>query len=138
LTEARCRFEAALPAMDRVYRYQFRKFPRARRADAVAEARAVTWAAWYGLLRRGRDPVAVGPTGIATRSCLPVKMGRQLAGARLDIFDPRARRCTVSFRQACKNSIRRCRLERGTGWPWGGSRGLARGMLCYGVRPATA
>jgi hypothetical protein len=68
LAEAHARFAAALPAMDRVYRYQFRKFPRRRRADAVAEARAVTWAAWHGLLRRGRDPVAVGPTGIATRS----------------------------------------------------------------------
>jgi hypothetical protein len=93
LTEARRRFAAALPAMDRVYTYQFRKFPPQRRADAIAEARAVTWAAWYGLLRRGRDPAAVGPTGIATRSCLPVKVGRRLAGGgRLDVLDPRARR----------------------------------------------
>jgi hypothetical protein len=95
LTEARRRFEATLPAMDRVFTYQFRKFPPARRADAVAEARAATWAAWHGLLRRGRDPVAVGPTGIATRSCLPVKMGRRLAGGgRLDLLDYRARRRT--------------------------------------------
>jgi hypothetical protein len=94
LTTAHRRFEAALPAMEKVYSYQFRKFPRARRADAVAEARAVTWAAWHGLLRRGRDPVAVGPTGIATRSCLPVKTGRRLAGARLDVLDPRAHRRT--------------------------------------------
>jgi hypothetical protein len=95
LAAAQRRFEAALPAMEKVYTYQFRKFPRARRADAVAEARAATWAAWHGLLRRGRDPVAVGPTGIATRSCLPVKMGRRLAGGgRLDLLDYRARRRT--------------------------------------------
>jgi hypothetical protein len=39
--------------------------------------------------------VAVGPTGIATRSCLPVKVGRRLAGGgRLDLLDYRSRRRT--------------------------------------------
>ena len=87
-------FESALPHMEKVYTYQLRRTPARHRAEAIAEARAATWAAWHGLLRRGRDPVAVGPTGIATRSCLPVKTGRRLAGARLDVLDPRARRRT--------------------------------------------
>jgi hypothetical protein len=107
LTEAHGRFEAALPAMNKVYTYQFRRFPARRREEAVAEALAATWAAWYGLLRRGRDPVAVGPTGIATRSCLPVKMGRRLGGGgRLDLLDYRGRRRT---------GVQVLRLGRGAG-----------------------
>jgi hypothetical protein len=97
LTAAHRRFEAALPAMNKVYRYQFRKWPEPRRADAIAEARAATWCAWHGLLRRGKDPTEVGPTGIATRCCQPVKRGRKTGNAArgrscLDILDRRARK----------------------------------------------
>jgi hypothetical protein len=97
LTAAHRRFEAALPAMDKDYSYPCRRWPQPRRAEAIAEARAATWAAWHGLIRRGQDPTDVGPTGIATRCCLPVLKGRKvgnLARGRgcLDILDRRARR----------------------------------------------
>jgi hypothetical protein len=71
-------FEAALPQMDNTIRFQFRRWPRGRRADAIADARAAAWYAWHGLLTRGRDPMAVGPTGIAFNACRYVKLGRRL------------------------------------------------------------
>ena len=34
-------------------------------AEAIADGRAAAWHAWCGLVRRGKDPLAVGPTGLA-------------------------------------------------------------------------
>jgi hypothetical protein len=90
-------FQAALPRMDNAIRFQFRRWPRRWRAEAIADARAAAWLAWRGLLARGRDPQAVGPTGIAYNACRYVKAGRRLgtgAGGRaaIDVYNPRARR----------------------------------------------
>jgi hypothetical protein len=90
-------FEAALPSMDSVIRHHFRNWPARRRADALADARAALWAAWHSLIRRGKDPLQVGVTGIAARCCLFKKAGRKLGNKNrgrgcLDIHDPRARR----------------------------------------------
>ena len=71
-------FDAALPRIDAVLRYQFRRWPRARREEAVAEARAAAWAAWHGLIGRGRDPVAVGVAAIAANACRGVRRGGKL------------------------------------------------------------
>jgi hypothetical protein len=90
-------FEAALPSMDDAIRYQFRKWPRRLRADALADARAACWHAWSGLIRRGKDPLAIGPTGIAAYAARYVKNGRQLGcgasgrGA-MDVFNRKAQR----------------------------------------------
>jgi hypothetical protein len=90
-------FEAALPAMDRVIRFAFRRWPAHRRHEAAADARSAAWHAWHGLVRRGRDPLRVGPTGIAANACRYVRRGRKL-GCRavgrsaLDVYDPRAQR----------------------------------------------
>jgi hypothetical protein len=71
-------FEAALPRMDNVFRFRLRRLPRGRRDDALAEARAAAWVAWHGLIRRGKDPRAVGPTGIANNVARFVQAGRRL------------------------------------------------------------
>jgi DNA-directed RNA polymerase specialized sigma24 family protein len=96
LAAARRQFEAASPAMDRTFRYRLRRCPARRRAEAIATARAVAWAAWHGLLRRGRDPRAVGVHGIAGNAARDVTRGRKFgcgtagSGA-LDVYHPRAR-----------------------------------------------
>src|SRR4051812_12175749 len=97
LTDAHVQFEAALPAIDKTLRFEFRRLPRDRRAEAIADARAAAWHAWYGLLRRGRGPIAVGPTGIAFNATRYVKVGRKLGcgatgRAAIDVFDRRAER----------------------------------------------
>ena len=61
LTAIHSRFEPALPSMDSVLRYQFRKWPRRYRADALADAREACWHARFGLIRRGKDPLTIRP-----------------------------------------------------------------------------
>jgi len=90
-------FDAALPRIDAVLRYHFRRWPRARREEAVAEARAAAWAAWHGLIGRGRDPVAVGVTAIAANACRGVRRGGKLGNptvgrGAMDVHHPAVRR----------------------------------------------
>jgi hypothetical protein len=118
-TDAHRAFDAALGRIDAAIRYQFRRWPRAQREDAVAEAVAYTWAAWLGLLRRGRDPVAVGALAIANNCCRAVKNGRSVGARRasghgaMDIHHPRARQAT---------GLRVLSLEELEGLPPGGWR----------------
>jgi len=99
-TDAHHAFDAALARIDAALRYHFRRLPRAEREEAMAEARAYTWAAWHGLLRRGKDPVAVGVVAIADNSCRAVKNGRSVGARRstgrgaMDIHHPKARLAT--------------------------------------------
>ncbi|MEJ7640434.1 MAG: hypothetical protein WKF75_21310 [Singulisphaera sp.] len=65
MTLAHAQFEAALPAITSTARYAFRRRRHQDRAEAVAEAQACAWKAWRGLVERGKDPVAVGVSGIA-------------------------------------------------------------------------
>jgi DNA-directed RNA polymerase specialized sigma24 family protein len=97
LEAAHRQFEAAVPQIDRVLPYQFRRLPPGRAREACADARAAAWHAWYGLLRRGQDPLAVGPSGIATNACRYVRNGRRLGTGKsgrsvMDVFHPEARR----------------------------------------------
>jgi hypothetical protein len=93
-------FDAALGRIDAVLRHQFRTWPRARRRDAIADARAYTWLAWHGLLARGKDPITVGITAIAANACRAVRNGRSVGSARsvgrgaMDIHHPKARHAT--------------------------------------------
>jgi hypothetical protein len=88
-------FRTALPQIDKTILYHFRRLPRRAREEALADARAAAWSAWYGLLRRGNDPVAVGITGIAFNACRYVKNRRRLGNVvagrgRMDIHHRRA------------------------------------------------
>ena len=58
---AQDQFEAALPAIDRTpSASRSAAGPAAAAHEAIADARAAAWHAWHGLLRRGKDPLAVG------------------------------------------------------------------------------
>lgn len=95
LALAHCEFLAALPVMERAIRLHLRRVPRRLRAEAFTDAQAAAWHAWYGLLRRGKDPAAVGPTGLARNACRYVladrKLGTGTPGRHADIFSRRAR-----------------------------------------------
>jgi hypothetical protein len=82
LESARAQFVAELPRMEHVFRFRFRNRPPRHRRAAVAAARVAAWLAWYGLVRRGRDPRAVGPTGIAWNAARSVARGRRLGGGK--------------------------------------------------------
>lgn len=98
LAAAQDQFAAALPSIDTVIRLACRSVPTAHRGDAVAEARAIAWATWHSLVRRGEDPMAVGAAGIAFNATRRVKNGRRVGGRGasgrgiMDIHDPRAQR----------------------------------------------
>ncbi len=90
-------FVAELPRIDNVLRFAFRHLPRHRRDEAVADGRAAAWHAWAGLARRGRDPLEVGPAGIAANAANAaryVRRGRRLGtgcrAAGADVYERRA------------------------------------------------
>jgi hypothetical protein len=99
-TTAHRSFNEALDRIDAVIAFQFRRWPRGRREEAIAEARAGCWVAWHGLLLRGKDPVAVGVCGIAANACRAVRNGRTVGRNRgagrtgLDIQHPVVRHAT--------------------------------------------
>ncbi len=95
MTLAHAQFEAALPAITSTARYAFRRRRHQDRAEAVAEAQACAWKAWRGLVERGKDPVAVGVSGIAGYAVRHVKNGRRIGhrgGGRgsMDVYHFRA------------------------------------------------
>src|SRR3954447_11924270 len=66
LVAAQEQFTATLSAVEDAVHYAFHKRLRPQEyREALAEARA---AAWYGLLRRGKDPLEVGVHGIANNA----------------------------------------------------------------------
>jgi hypothetical protein len=89
------RFLAELPRIEDVLRFRLRRWPSNGRDEAIADARAAAWHAWSGLVRRGVDPLEVGPTGIAANAVRYVLRGRRLGcGPRgrgaMDIHQARA------------------------------------------------
>jgi hypothetical protein len=97
LTAVHRRFAAALPGMTRVLRRHLRRLPGRLQEELLADAQGAAWAAWHGLLRRGRDPREVGPAGIARNAARYVRNGRKLGCGSIgctaiDVFDWRARR----------------------------------------------
>jgi hypothetical protein len=90
-------FLSQLPKIDRTLSYQFRHQPARRRNAVIADARGAVWHAWLGLVRRGKDPLAVGPVAIARNASRYFKAGRLLGcgkgtwGCR-DVFHQKAQR----------------------------------------------
>ena len=78
LVAAQEKFTATLKAVEDAARYAFRRRRRQDREEAVAEARAAAWSAWHGLIGKGKDPLAVGVTGIANNAIRYVRNGRRV------------------------------------------------------------
>ena len=96
LASAHRNFESALPAIHQYFRYSLRR-RRHDRDDLLAEAVACAWKAWRGLVQRGRDPIAVGVSGIAAWAMRHALKGRRIGnrgGGRhaMDIYHRRAQK----------------------------------------------
>jgi hypothetical protein len=70
-----------LPILQKNFRYLLRR-RRRDRDDLFAESAACAWKAWVGLVAKGRDPVAVGVTGIAAFAVRHTLKGRQIGRGR--------------------------------------------------------
>ena len=97
LRVAQEKFTATMKAVEDAARYAFRRRRRQDREEALAEARAAAWSAWRGLIRKGKDPVEVGVTGIANNAVRNVRQGRRVGNrtcgrGAMDIQHPRVRR----------------------------------------------
>ena len=99
LTSAQQQFTATLAAVEDAVHYAFRGRLRPQEyEEKLAEARAAAWSAWQGLILKGKDPLAVGVTGIANNAVRNVRQGRRIGnrtcGGRgaMDIQHPRVRR----------------------------------------------
>ena len=97
LAAAQEQFTATLKAVEDAARYAFRRRRRQDREEALAEARAAAWSAWHGLIRKGKDPVEVGVTGIANNAVRNVRQGRRIGNrtcgrGAMDVQHPRVRR----------------------------------------------
>src|SRR4051812_10339029 len=100
LVAAQDAFTQTLSAVEDAVKFAFRRRLRPQEyEEALAEARAAAWSAWHGLVKRGKDPVAVGVHGIATNAVRYVRNGRRVGNptcgrGAMDVFHPRARaRC---------------------------------------------
>src|SRR5207245_93990 len=73
-------FTATLSAVEDAVHFAFRTRLRPQEyEEALAEAMAAAWSAWHGLVvKRGKDPVAVGVHGIATNAIRNVRQGRRV------------------------------------------------------------
>ena len=95
LVAAQEQFTATLNAVEDAARYAFRRRRRQDREEALAEARAAAWSAWHGLIGKGKDPLAVGVTGIANNAIRYVRNGRRVGNTTcgrgaMDVFHRRA------------------------------------------------
>jgi hypothetical protein len=89
-------FEDALPSILRSGQYLLRHRKRDRE-DLLAELTACAWKAWYGLTQRGRDPRAVGVSGITAWAARHALKGRRIGnrhGGRgaMDVLHRRAQK----------------------------------------------
>jgi hypothetical protein len=96
LASAHRQFEAALPILQDNFRYLLRRRWRDR-DDLLAEAVACAWKAWRGLVAKGRDPVAVGVSGIAAFAVRHTLKGRRIGNRhggrhKMDVHHPRAQK----------------------------------------------
>lgn len=119
LAQVHRQFEAALPCMQRALHHHFRMVPQDQRTELIADGLAACWHCWHGLVRRGKDPLAVGPAGIATNAARYVRGGRSLgtgtAGrAAMDVFNAR-RHPKYGVNVVPLDQVERARSTSGTG-----------------------
>jgi DNA-directed RNA polymerase specialized sigma24 family protein len=90
-------FVAFLPKIKEAARFAFRTRNPADREEAVADVCAAAWSAWRGLIRRGKNPLEVGPFGILTNAIRYVRKGRRVGNpssgrGRMDLWHRKAQR----------------------------------------------
>ncbi len=90
-------FEALLPKIEESARFAFRALNPEDRDEAVADVCAATWSAWHGLIKRGKNPLDVGPYGILTNAIRYTRNGRRLGNpgsgrGRMDPWQRKAQR----------------------------------------------
>jgi hypothetical protein len=88
-------FEEFIPKIKEAARFAFRSLNPSDRAEAVADVLAATWSSWHGLIRRGKNPLEVGPHGILTNAIRYVRNGRRVGNrgsgrGRMDLWNHRA------------------------------------------------
>ncbi len=71
-------FEALMPKIKEAASFAFRTLNRTDRDEAIADVCAAAWSAWHGLIKRGQNPLEVGPIGILTNAIRYVKNGRRV------------------------------------------------------------
>jgi DNA-directed RNA polymerase specialized sigma24 family protein len=71
-------FEAVLPKIKEAAGFSFRGLNPSDREEAIADVCAAAWSAWHGLIKRGKDPMEVGPIGILTNAIRYVRNGRRV------------------------------------------------------------
>jgi hypothetical protein len=87
-------FESLLPQFQEAARFAFRTFNRSDRDEAIADVCAAVWSSWHGLIKRGKNPLEVGPFGILTNAIRYVKHGRRVGNrgsgrGRFDLWNHR-------------------------------------------------
>jgi hypothetical protein len=71
-------FEALLPQLKEAAEFAFRKRNSQEREEAIADVCAAAWSAWHGLIKRGKNPLEVGPSGILSNAIRYVRGGRRV------------------------------------------------------------
>ena len=82
------RFEALLPQLREAAGFAFRGLNHTDRDEAVADVCAAAWSAWHGLIKRGKNPLEVGPTGILVNAIRYVRNGRRIGHRGSGRMDP--------------------------------------------------
>jgi len=71
-------FTVLLPQLTRAARFVFRRRNATDQEEAIADTQAAAWSAWSGLIKRGRNPLEVGPSAILSFAIRFVKHGRRI------------------------------------------------------------
>lgn len=90
-------FEALLPQIKEAAGFAFRRRNPQDREEAIADVCAAAWSAWHGLIKRGKNPLEVGPTGILANAIRYVRNGRRVGNrgcgrGRMDPWNWRAQK----------------------------------------------
>jgi len=90
-------FEAFIPKITEAASFAFRAFSPGERGEAIADVIAATWSAWHGLIRRGKNPLEVGPYGILANAIRYTRNGRRVGNPgsgrnRMDLWQRKAQR----------------------------------------------
>jgi DNA-directed RNA polymerase specialized sigma24 family protein len=71
-------FTALLPQLTQAARFAFRGRNVTDQEEAVADVQAAAWSAWHGLIKRGKNPLEIGPIGILNNAIKYVRHGRRV------------------------------------------------------------